>query len=93
MTGFVLVLLIAVCCGTLVQSLAGFTRGGWLIAVIAAYLGAIAGHWLGRGLDLPYEPLALQIDGRTFPIAWPIVGAAIFPIVLNMLLYRRRSVR
>ena len=93
MTGFVLLLLIAVGCGTLVQALAGFTRGAWLLAMIAAYIGAIAGHYLGHGLALPYEPLRFQIEGRTFPIAWPIMGAVIFPALLNMILYRRTPVR
>ncbi|HEX5442619.1 MAG TPA: hypothetical protein VFW87_02265 [Pirellulales bacterium] len=93
MTGFLLLLMIALSCGTLVQALAGFTRGGCLMSVIAAYLGAIAGHWLGHVLDLPYEPLRFRLEGRTFPIAWPIVGAALFPTILNLLLYRRRPVR
>lgn len=93
MTGFTLLLLIAVGCGTLVQSLAGFTRGGCLMSVVAAYAGAIAGHWLSRGLDLPYEPLRFQIDGRTFPIAWPIAGAAVFPTALNLLLHARKPIR
>jgi uncharacterized membrane protein YeaQ/YmgE (transglycosylase-associated protein family) len=74
----VLLLVVAGVCGSVARALAGGTRGGCLVSIV-----------LGRQAGLP-EPLALNINGREFPILWSIIGAALFVALLSLLTGRRR---
>jgi uncharacterized membrane protein YeaQ/YmgE (transglycosylase-associated protein family) len=82
-----LLLLIAGVCGSLGQSIAGFSRGGFLMAIVLGFIGALLGIWLARTLGLP-EIFALQIGGTVFPIIWSIIGSALF-VALVALIARR----
>lgn len=72
----ILLLLIAVVVGLIAQSLAGYWRGGLLLAIVLGFVGALVGTWLARSLGLP-ELLTVSIGGVTFPIVWAIIGAAL----------------
>lgn len=87
--GFLLLALIAAVCGALGQAIAGFSRGGCLIAAVVGFIGAYLGMWLGRQLGLP-AILPITVDGESFPIVWSIIGSAIFSAVLGLLSGRRR---
>ncbi len=83
-----ILLLIAGICGSVAQSLAGFSRGGCLVSVVVGLIGAMLGNVLARNLGLP-EPLAIQVGRQTFPILWSIIGGALFVAVLAFLTARR----
>ncbi len=87
---FLLLLLLAAIIGLLGQALAGFTTGGLLVSIIVGFAGALLGRWLARELNLP-EILAVSIGGRTFPVIWSIVGAALLSLVLGVLRIRVRG--
>ena len=87
---FVLLLLIAGVCGSLAQTLTGYSRGGCLVSIALGFIGAIVGTWLARLLGLE-EILAIQLGGQSFPIVWSIIGAALFVALLNLLMPRRRD--
>lgn len=72
----ILLLLIAAVVGLIAQSLAGYWRGGLLLAIVLGFVGALIGTWLARSLGLP-ELLTVSIGGVTFPIVWAIIGAAL----------------
>jgi uncharacterized membrane protein YeaQ/YmgE (transglycosylase-associated protein family) len=86
---FLVLLLIAAICGTIGQSLAGYSLGGCLISAIVGFVGAFLGMWLARQLGLP-EVLTIRVGGETFPVLWSIVGSAILALIAG-LLSRRRS--
>jgi uncharacterized membrane protein YeaQ/YmgE (transglycosylase-associated protein family) len=86
--GFFLLLLIAAICGSVGQALAGYSRGGCLVAAVVGFIGAFLGLWVGQQLGLP-EIFPVTIDGETFPIVWSIIGSAIFSAVLGLLTRRR----
>ncbi|MBC7817506.1 MAG: GlsB/YeaQ/YmgE family stress response membrane protein [Planctomycetaceae bacterium] len=86
--GFLLLLLIAGVCGSLAQTLTGYSRGGCLMSIALGFVGAILGTWLAGLLGLG-EILAIQIGGQSFPIVWSIIGAALFVALLNLLRPRR----
>ena len=88
--GFLLLLLIAGVCGSLAQTLTGYSRGGCLMSIALGFIGAIVGTWLAHLLGLR-EILAIQIGGESFPIVWSIIGAALFVALLNVLRPRRRD--
>jgi uncharacterized membrane protein YeaQ/YmgE (transglycosylase-associated protein family) len=84
-----LLLLIAGICGSLAQSMVGYTHGGCLVSVVLGFIGAMLGTWLARVTGLP-EIFALSVGGKTFPIVWSVIGAALFAAVLAMITGRRR---
>lgn len=85
-----LLLLIAGICGAIAQGIAGFSRGGCLVSIGLGLVGAVLGSWLGRQLGLG-ELLALQIGGRSFPVVWSIIGAALFAAVVSLIARRGGS--
>jgi uncharacterized membrane protein YeaQ/YmgE (transglycosylase-associated protein family) len=81
---FLVLLLVAGICGAVAQSLVGYSRGGCLVAIVLGFIGALLGTWMARALGLP-EIFALSIGGRSFPVIWSIIGAALFAGVLSLL--------
>jgi uncharacterized membrane protein YeaQ/YmgE (transglycosylase-associated protein family) len=83
-----LFLLIAGICGAIAQSLVGYSHGGCLTSIALGLIGALLGAWLARVAGVG-ELLAVNIGGKTFPVVWSIVGAALFVALLNLLNRRR----
>lgn len=76
-------LLVAGICGSLAQSLVGYTHGGCLTSIALGFIGALLGTWLASALGAG-EFLAVQIGDRPFPIIWSIIGASLFVLVLHL---------
>lgn len=81
---FLLLLLIAGICGSISQSLVGFSRGGCLVSIVLGFIGALIGTWLARATGLP-EIFTISVGNEEFPIIWSIIGAALFAAVLGLL--------
>ena len=79
-----LLLLVAGVCGSLGQSLAGFSRGGCLVSIALGFVGALVGTWLARILELP-AIFTLHIQGESFPVVWSILGSALFVALLGLI--------
>lgn len=86
--GFLVLLLIAAICGSIGQSLAGYDLGGCLVSIVVGFIGAYLGIWLAGKLGLP-EIFAINIEGKSFPIIWAIIGSALFTLVMALI---RRAV-
>ena len=78
-----ILLLVAGVCGALGQTISGYSRGGCLVSIALGFIGAILGMWLARQLGLP-EVLMLPVGGRSFPVVWSIIGAALFVAVISL---------
>lgn len=85
-----ILLVIAGVCGSLAQSLTGYSHGGCLVSIALGFVGAILGTWIAQQLGLG-EIFAIQIGSQSFPIVWSIIGAALFVTLLNVLRPRRRD--
>ncbi len=85
---FLILLLVAGICGSIAQSLAGFSRGGCLTSIVLGFIGAVLGTYLARVAGLP-EIFEVQIGDRNFPIVWSIIGAALFSAALALISGRR----
>jgi len=81
---FLVLLLVAGICGSLAQSLVGYSHGGCLVSIVLGFIGALLGTYLAREAGLP-ELFAIQIGGRTFPVIWSIIGAALFAALLALI--------
>ena len=81
---FLVLLPVAGICGSLAQSLAGYSHGGCLVSIVLGFIGALLGTWLAREAGLP-ELFSIQIGGRTFPVIWSIIGAALFAALLALI--------
>jgi uncharacterized membrane protein YeaQ/YmgE (transglycosylase-associated protein family) len=88
---FLVLLLIAAICGFVAQAIAGFSRGGLLVAIAVGFIGALLGMWLQRVTGLP-EIFTVQIGNNAFPIIWSIIGGVLFALVVGWLSVRRRAV-
>ncbi len=81
---FFLLLLIAGICGSIGQTIAGYSRGGCIVSIVVGFIGALLGSWLSEQLGLP-ELFSVQIGGSEFPIIWAIIGSVIFVTVVGLL--------
>jgi uncharacterized membrane protein YeaQ/YmgE (transglycosylase-associated protein family) len=80
-------LVIAAACGALVQAVPGFSVGGCLISLVLAFVGALFGAWVATYFALP-TLFELNIGGEAYPIVWPLLGAALFALILSLLVQR-----
>ena len=86
-TGLLILLIIAGICGALGRSLGGGAPGGFFVSIAVGFVGALVGALIARAAALP-EILAVSVDGRPFPIAWSILGGALFVALLNLITRR-----
>jgi uncharacterized membrane protein YeaQ/YmgE (transglycosylase-associated protein family) len=77
-------LVVAGVCGSIGQSIAGYSRGGCLTAIVLGFVGALFGVWLARSMGLP-EPLSVRIGEADFPVLWSIIGASLFVALVGFL--------
>jgi len=82
--GFLVLLAIAAICGAVGQSLAGYNLGGCLVSIIVGFIGAWLGMWIAGKMGLP-EIFAINIQGKSFPIVWSVIGSALFTLVMALL--------
>ena len=80
---FVLLLLVAGVCGSVAQTIVGYSHRGWLTSIALGFVGALLGSWLAGALGVR-ELLALHIGDGSFPIVWSIIGAALFVVTLHL---------
>lgn len=81
---FILYLGVAGLAGAIGKALAGYSNGGCLVSIALGFIGALLGSWMARLLHFP-EVLSIQIGRESFPLAWSILGAALFVAVLGAL--------
>jgi uncharacterized membrane protein YeaQ/YmgE (transglycosylase-associated protein family) len=86
--GFICLLIIAGVCGSIAQSLVGYSHTGCLGSIALGFIGALLGMWLSRQMGLPEYPV--NIGGQPFPIIWSIAGAALFAALLALIARSRR---
>ncbi len=80
---FLLLLLVAAICGSLGQSLVGYSVGGCLTSIVVGFIGAFLGTWIATSVGLP-EPLVVNVGGESFPVLWSIIGSALLVGVLAL---------
>ena len=90
---FLLLLLVAGVCGAIGQAISGYSRGGFVVAIVLGFIGAFIGVWLAARLGLP-EIFVLRLGATNFPIIWSIIGATLFIALVGLLPSpRRRNLR
>ncbi len=82
--GFLILLLIAAICGAIGQSLAGYDLGGCLVSIVVGFIGAYIGLWIAGKFGLP-PIFEISIQGQSFPVAWAVIGSAIFTFIVALL--------
>ena len=82
--GFLVLLLIAAICGAIGQSLAGYDLGGCFVSIVVGFIGAYLGLWVAGKMGLP-RLFEINIQGKSFPVLWAIVGSALFTLIMALL--------
>jgi uncharacterized membrane protein YeaQ/YmgE (transglycosylase-associated protein family) len=75
--------LIACIFGAVSTSLGGPGRGGFVVALLIALVGAVVGPWLARELQLA-ELINLRVDDQPFPLISSAIGAAVAVTLLHL---------
>ena len=88
---WVILLLVAAICGAVGQAIAGYSRGGLLVAIALGFIGALIGVQIARAAHLP-ELFEIQVGDAHFPIIWSIIGATLFVAVIGLLTPRRERI-
>jgi len=81
---FLLLLLIAGICGSIGQSIAGYSRGGCIVSIVLGFVGALLGSWISVQLNMP-ELFNVSVGGNNFPVIWSIIGSVIFVVIVGIL--------
>jgi uncharacterized membrane protein YeaQ/YmgE (transglycosylase-associated protein family) len=71
------------------QFLLGYSRGGMPAAVVAAFLGGVAGPWVANRLDWP-EPLLVPLGDVQFPLVSSAIGAFVLVALVNLATKKRK---
>lgn len=87
-----LLLLIAGICGSIGQSIAGYSRGGCIVSIVLGFVGAMFGSWISVQLNMP-ELFNIEIGGSEFPVIWSIIGSVIFVTIVGILTPKRRPIK
>ena len=82
--GFLVLLLIAAICGSIGQSLAGYDLGGCFVSIVVGFIGAYLGLWVAGRMGLP-RLFEIDIQGKSFPVLWAIIGSALFTLIMALL--------
>ena len=81
---FLILLLVAAVCGAVAQAIAGFSRGGLLVAIAVGFIGALLGTWIQRSAGAP-EIFVVQVGDAAFPLVWSIIGGVLFSVLVALL--------
>lgn len=79
----IILLIISGVCGSIAQSLVGYSRGGCILSIVIGFIGAAIGTWIAKKFSLP-DFFVFHIGRQSFPIIWSIIGAVIFTSILNV---------
>jgi uncharacterized membrane protein YeaQ/YmgE (transglycosylase-associated protein family) len=82
--GFLVLLLIAAICGSIGQSLAGYSLGGCFVSIVVGFIGAYLGLWVAGKMGLP-PIFEISVEGKPFPVVWAVIGSAIFTLIVALL--------
>lgn len=85
-----LLLVIAAVCGSIGQSIAGYSLGGCIVSMVVGFIGALIGQWMVAEFNFP-EFFVIHIGGKEFPLVWTIIGATIFSLTIGLLTRGRKK--
>lgn len=86
---FLLLLFVAAVIGAIGQAIAGFSTPGCLMSAVIGFIGAIIGHWMQKQFGLPAFIAPIKVAGQSFNPVWSVLGAAVFVLILRLVLGRR----
>ncbi len=85
---FLILAVVAAVCGTIGESLVGYSVGGCVTSAIIGYVGAFIGLWVARKFGLP-ELLIVTVGGQAIPVVWSILGSTL--LVGGLAIFRKAT--
>lgn len=87
---FLLLFIVASICGSIGAGIAGASKKGCLGSIALGFIGSYIGQYIAHRFTLPMF-FIIDIGGKSFPVIWSIIGAALFVAVLNLLGGRKKD--
>lgn len=81
---FAVLLVIASIIGSIGQSISGYSFNGCFASILVGLIGAYLGRWIMNEFHLPVI-FSITVFGRTIPVVWTIIGAAILSFGLGII--------
>ena len=75
--------------GVIGQFLTGYSRGGLLVSVIAAFVGALAGPYVADYIGWA-EPIYVPLGDVQFPLVTSAAVALVLVLIVNLLTKKRK---
>lgn len=88
--GFIFLLVVAAICGSIGQSIAGYSLGGCFVSIVVGFIGAWIGPMIAEKFDFPMF-YTITIQGKVFPVVWSIIGSALFTVVVGSISKGRKA--
>lgn len=85
---FLLLLFVAAIIGALGQAIGGYSAPGCLMSIVIGFVGALIGRWIQHAMHLPTF-FVVNAGGAKFPVIWSVLGAAVFVLILRLIMGRR----
>ncbi len=74
---------IALICGSVGQLTSGYSRGGWIVNLIIAFMGALLGVYISRTVNAP-EIVNIKSKTLNFPVIYALVGSVLCVAFMSM---------
>lgn len=87
---FLILLIIAGICGSIGQSIVGYSHGGCVVSIAVGFIGALVGEWIARKLALS-DFLVVHVGNSNFPVVWSILGSVVFTGIISWFFKGKRK--
>ncbi len=77
-----LIAVVALLCGTVAQLTSGYFRGGWIVHIGLAFIGASAGVAFSRSFNV-IEIYNFKLGTTNFPLVWSLIGSVLVVAVIG----------
>jgi uncharacterized membrane protein YeaQ/YmgE (transglycosylase-associated protein family) len=85
MLDLLLVMAVAVPCGTIARLTSAYSKKGWFLHVGMAFMGGFVGVWFSRSVEVPTVYM-LKVGAHEFPVIWALIGSVLMVAAIGLMI-------